>query len=161
MIYISEIVVNTKTRWGDVYSDEFILPAKVKKIKAICVNVVPISDTSELSRITYQNKSGKDVNGEYISTQIGAISASLNNTQILVDSIPLCVTSLLKHTNWSANKITLHEPIEVQDGSIIRLIVEEKLNCPFASVKKYDLDNKEYEERDTGYKVKFYIEYDK
>ena len=110
-----------------------------------------------------------------ISSQIGVVSLSLNNTQIIADSTPLCVSQHLNKQGIVPNTITLPKPEKVQGGSFLRIIIEEQQLSPFITTAEWGMmgdiiresyyDNYDSETPDAikpsnDYTAKIYLNYD-
>lgn len=145
MIYVCKIEIPNRTQWGDVYQAEFVLPAQIRAIKSFLANAIP-SEQSSLKRLMID---GETEPRDILSTQIGTISATVNNTVVIADNTPLCVTNELSKGSFNTLKITQPKPLTIDQGAPFRLLIEEKNICPFSSGEK----------QTNGYVAKFYIEY--
>ncbi|MBR2195885.1 MAG: hypothetical protein IJ911_09755 [Salinivirgaceae bacterium] len=110
-----------------------------------------------------------------ISSQIGVVSLSLNNTQIIADSTPLCVSQHLNKQGIVPNTILLPKPEDVRGGSFLRIIIEEQQLSPFITAAEwgqmgdviregyyndYDHENPDKFKPENGYTAKIYLNYD-
>jgi hypothetical protein len=106
-----------------------------------------------------------------ISSQIGVVSLSLNNTQIIADSTPLCVSQHLNKQGIVPNTITLPKPEKVQGGSFLRIIIEEQQLSPLLTKEEWnalgDISKEGYfgegnttTEPTNNYTAKIYLNYD-
>lgn len=111
------------------------------------------------------------------SVQIGSLSATLNNTHVVADSTPLCVLSKANKGTIDMVRTMLPQGgIDVENGSALRIIIEEKLFEPFEhdderlmlddtceALDYFSLtaEGKPKNISTNGYTAKFYMEYDK
>ncbi len=165
MIFLAEIDISTRSRWGDVFTKEFIMPTKVCNISSVCANAIAdFENTKVVNGVVHKlelNKCDIELCTTSYSTyttestpmtfQTGSISASVNDFGILVDNAPVQMTSKLHSSDWNKNKIEFSEKTMLRAGSMLRLTYQERLFSPFA----YDEVLGGYK----GYKVKFYIQY--
>lgn len=149
MIYCCKIEVPNRAKWGDVFQAEFVLPAEVKEIKSFLANAIPDAN-SRLKRLML---AGEDEPRDIISTQIGTVSATVNNTVVVADNTPLCVTNELSKGTFNTLRIVLPKPLRVDQGAPLRFLIEEKNASQF--VKNADGES----EYTNGYTAKLYIEY--
>lgn len=193
MIYVAQIEIPHRTVWGNAHSLELLLPSRIHNIRGYLVNAV-LKTTTQLKRC-YSSQFKTDTNGQIItesvaitenisyqrpqtsqilrrqpiSSQIGVVSLSLNNTQIIADSTPLCVTQHLNKQGIVPNLITLSEPESVRSGSFLRIIIEEQQLSPFltqdewanlsADLKMAYMGNIETKPTNS-YTAKIYLNYD-
>lgn len=136
-------------------------------------NEAPNGDPADPSVIaSYQTPSTFKTLGEQpISSQIGVVSLSLNNTQIIADSTPLCATQHLTKQGIVPNTISLPKDEKVMGGSFLRVIIEEQQLSPFltkdewralsdAQRESYYGDGNTEIEPTNGYTAKIYLDYD-
>ena len=139
----------------------------------ITTNEAPNGDPADPSVIaSYQTPSTfKTLGDQPISSQIGVVSLSLNNTQIIADSTPLCVTQHLTKQGVVPNTITLPKDEIVQGGSFLRVIIEEQQLSPFLTKEEWEAISDAHKESYYGtgnteivptnaYTAKIYLNYD-
>jgi len=166
MIYATQIEIPNRTVWGDVHSKEVLLPAKIRRINGYFANVV-LGDNTRLLRCK-ESKMGRDANGnlqydevnynvvgsETItinelqvveqlsakpqSAQVADYSLSINNTNIVVDCSPLLVVNVLNRQGIGANLIHLPQPVMVESGSFLRLVIAETMKTPLVDALAWD-----------------------
>lgn len=177
MIYVATIEIPDHEKWGSVHQVETILPSQVRHVRAFWCNVT-LPSSSVLSKCIAASKSNlKQTALGDRSVQIGSLSATLNNTHVVADSTPLCVLS--KANKGTINMVRTMLPqggIDVENGSALRIIIEEKLFEPFErDDERLALDDtctaldylnmseygKPLNVSTNGYTAKFYMEYDK
>lgn len=193
MIYVAQLEIPHRTVWGNAHNLELLLPSRIHNIRGYLVNAV-LKTTTKLKRC-YLSEFKTDSNGQIltesvaitdnisyqrpqtaqmlrrqpISSQIGVVSLSLNNTQIIADSTPLCVIQHLNKQGIVPNLITLSEPESVRGGSFLRIIIEEQQLSPFltqnewaelsADLKMAYMGNAETKPTNS-YTAKIYLNYD-
>ena len=163
MIYVATIEIPDHEKWGSVHQVETILPSQVRHVRAFWCNVT-LPSSSVLSKCIAASK-------------IGSLSATLNNTHVVADSTPLCV--LCKANKGTIDMVRTMLPqggIDVENGSALRIIIEEKLFEPFerdderlalddtcTALDYFNMsdDGKPLNVSTNGYTAKFYMEYDK
>lgn len=142
MIHIIEEHIEPKADWGKIYTIDAVLPANVKRIKGVLVNIVPDSNciikTNAKIIKDWRLASGVKKyspyldSGEATGLQVGICNVSVNNTSI-VCIIPSCVTKELTKSTYGFNKTDLQKPYEVSGGSTLRIVFEEAENEVFWS----------------------------
>ena len=177
MIYVATIQIPDHQKWGAVHQVETILPSQVRRVTAFWANAT-LPPTSVPAKCAAADKESlRQTAFAYRSVQIGSISATLNNTRVVADSAPLRVLGTADKGTLSLVRTLLPEGgIGVENGSALRIIIEEKLAEPFERdtqrlilAGQYDaLDYEDADEDGTpanistnGYTAKFYIEYEK
>lgn len=177
MIYVATIDIPDHDKWGSVHQVEVILPSQVRHVRAFWCNVT-LPSTSVLAKcISVLKKELKYGAHEDRSVQIGSLSATLNNTHVVADSTPLCVLSKANKGTINMVRTTLPQGgVDVENGSALRIIIEEKLAEPFerdeerlaldntaGAIDYFNLDEsgKPKNISTNGYTAKFYMEYDK
>lgn len=177
MIYVATIEIPDHEKWGAVHQVEVILPSQVRHVRAFWSNVT-LPTTSVLQKVICAAK--KDLKQTAYgdrSVQIGSLSATLNNTHVVADSTPLCVLSKANKGTIDMVRTMLPQGgIDVENGSALRIIIEEKLFEPFErederlslddtceALDYFSLtaDGKPKNVSTNGYTAKFYMEYDK
>lgn len=103
--------------------------------------------------------------GGYSSVQIGAITLSINDDTCVIAGMPANMIAEMRNTSYSQNLRMLSAPIEVESGSMMRVMMEEKLVSPF--VTEDDMMNEHAQEvyghpavLSNGYTIKLYIDYE-
>jgi len=177
MIYVATIDIPNHGKWGSVHQVEVVLPSQVRHVRSFWCNVT-LPSTSVLAKcISMIRKGIKYAAHSDRSVQIGSLSATLNNTHVVADSTPLCVLSKANKGTINMVRTTLPQGgIDVENGSALRLIIEEKLFEPFehdeyrlsldenSNVLDYfnlTEDGSPTNNSTNGYTAKFYMEYDK
>ena len=177
MIYVATIEIPNHRKWGSVHQVEVILPSQVRHVRAFWSNVT-LPTTSVLSKCIAASKGSlKQTAYGDRSVQIGSLSATLNNTHVVADSTPLCVLSKANKGTINMVRTTLPQGgMDVENGSALRIIIEEKLFEPFEhDDERLTLDDtcealdylslttegKPKNISTNGYTAKFYMEYDK
>lgn len=177
MIYVATIQVPDHQKWGAVHQVETILPSQVRRVTAFWANATLPPTSVPAVCVAADKESLRQAAFAPRSVQIGSISATLNNTRVVADSAPLRVLGAADKGTLSLVRTILPDGgIEVENGSALRIIIEEKLAEPFERdtqrlilAGQYDaLDYGGADEDGTpanistnGYAAKFYIEYDK
>lgn len=177
MIYVATIQIPDHQKWGAVHQVETILPSQVRRVTAFWANATLPPTSVPAKCVAADKESLRQTAFAYRSVQIGSISATLNNTRVVADSAPLRVLGAADKGTLSLVRTLLPEGgIEVENGSALRIIIEEKLAEPFErDTRKLILagqcDALDYGNADedgtpanistNGYTAKFYIEYDK
>ena len=160
--YLVNAVLGSNTRLKRCYSTKFIMNndqianqeiymVRLPDDSVITTSDQQIAEAAENEILFTYNEPAtvQDIEEQPISSQIGVVSLSLNNTQIIADSIPLCVTQHLNKQGIVPNTITLPKPEKVQGGSFLRIIIEEQQLSPV-------LTKKEWSELSFGQKEKYY-----
>lgn len=176
MIYVATIEIPNHDKWGSVHQVEVILPSQVRHVRAFWCNV-SLPATSILAKCIAASKGDlKQTAFGDRSVQIGSLSATLNNTHVVADSTPLCVLSKANKGTINLIRTTLPQGgVDVENGSALRIIIEEKLFEPFerdserltladgAAIDYFNLneDGSPKNISTNGYTAKFYMEYDK
>ena len=177
MIYVATIEIPDHKKWGSVHQVEVILPSQVRHVRAFWSNAT-LPSTSVLAKCIAASKVNlKQTAYGDRSVQIGSLSATLNNTNVVADSTPLCVLSKANKGTIDMVRTTLPQGgIDVENGSALRIIIEEKLFEPFerdderlslddtcAALDYLNMndDGKPMNISTNGYTAKFYMEYDK
>lgn len=148
MLHILKIDIEDRKRWGGIFQEDFALPSRIRKIRGFVVNV----DEADTSRFRASK-----------GFQTANVAISLNNTEVLTASTPAVSLSHTVANTVSKNKVTLSKQMDVPNGSVIRIIVDEVSKCPF--VKATDSDVDDYftsgEQPTNSYTIKVYLIYDK
>ncbi len=179
MIYVTEIEVPARARWGDVFSREVVLPSKIYRVRGVMANAVadfetltvvedgagnPEEHRVELAtdKMTYSQKLFTAVGfyGEKESEtqtltrphtmQCGLVSAAVNEHFVLAD-LPVRLTGRTHNSHWNKNLLTFGEKMLVRPGSTLRLTYQERLFSPFKADALLG--------GNPAYRVKFYIDY--
>lgn len=177
MIYVATIQIPDHQKWGAVHQVETILPSQVRRVTAFWANATLPPTSVPAMCVAADKESLRPTAFAFRSVQIGSISATLNNTRVVADATPLRVLAAADKGTLSLVRTPLPGGgIEVENGSALRIIIEEKLVEPFERdtqrlilAEGYDaLDYANADEDGTpanistnGYTAKFYIEYDK
>ena len=177
MIYVATIEIPNHEKWGSAHQVETILPSQVRHVRAFWCNVTLPSSSVLQKVVCAARKDLKQTAFGDRSVHIGSLSATLNNTHVVADSTPLCVLS--KANKGTINMVRTMLPqggIDVENGSALRIIIEEKLSEPFErdderlaldsmceALDYFNLteDGKPMNVSTNGYTAKFYMEYDK
>ena len=182
--FLTNAVLGSNTRLKRCYANRFIMDGG--QIKNNTIYIVKLPDDSVITTPDRDiaEAAGNEIIATYlepatfsqleeqpISSQIGVVSLSLNNTQIIADSTPLCVSQHLNKQGIVPNTITLPKPEDVRNGSFLRVIIEEQQLSPFlteAEWRELGDNQKEayYGEGNTdikptnNYTAKIYLNYD-
>lgn len=182
--FLTNAVLGSNTRLKRCYANRFIMDGG--QIKNNTIYIVKLPDDSVITTADRDiaEAAGNEIIATYlepatfsqleeqpISSQIGVVSLSLNNTQIIADSTPLCVSQHLNKQGIVPNTITLPKPEDVRNGSFLRVIIEEQQLSPFlteAEWRELGDNQKEayYGEGNTDikptndYAAKIYLNYD-
>lgn len=144
-----------RNRWGDTVSREFIIPAKVYRVRGLLADAemserLTVGKGGNVLELTAKSDPLKDSEiTPNVTYQFGSLSASANDTYILADSMPVLPLCLLRHSTWQRNVSKPNDSLLFRHGSILRLNYAESL---FAPIKKSD-------GLYPSYTVKFYIDY--
>lgn len=145
MLYVARIDVPSRKVWGGVFQTELVIPSKVNKIRSICAVAIP--------QATYLSRSeDTDRSDVADSAQVGCVSVSIGNTNVIIDSLPIYVNAELENNSYNSLKMELSEPAKLDDGALLRTIVEESRISPFSIIEGGSFP---------PYAVKIFLEYDK
>lgn len=177
MIHIIEIDVPNKKHWGSVITKDIVLPSKIHRIRGILGNVL-IGDSTYFERLYSRVYSSSSQSVVYsvespISVQIGTFSLTLNNSTIICANTPLCAIAELHKSGYKHNLSSI-DNINVEMGSMARVLIEEKHLSPFIDDEYFEtIDSTTRDQIKTAYfgsttvptltnsyKVKIYIDYD-
>ncbi len=148
MLYIFSIPVSKRDVWGGVFQTETILPSNVRNVRAVCANAVPEGSYTMNRRSVEDSYGTVYLDEKSQSAQVGSVSISIGGTQIVCNSTPIYITSLLDKDSYVCNRLEMEgDGVSISDGALMRVICEETNESPFESYN--------------GYTIKIYVEYDK
>ena len=134
MIHIIDIKIPNRTKWGDVFTKDIPLPAKINKIRGVMANVI-LGSTTYMERLVYARE-GDIVVENAMSVQVGVFNISVNNTGIISTNTPLCAINELRNPTYNHNLMSIDEGLKLRGGSMARIVVEEKQISPFVTYDK-------------------------
>ena len=151
MIQVFKIQIPNRKKFGGAFQQDFVLPSRMCKITGVAVNVLP----GYYSRFKRENNTIKSV-------QVGTVSVSVNNTDVVFSSVPaMCLAKLPSNNALTQNTTKLLTPYTLRSGSQMRIILEETLLTPFVKAKDpYFEDYFHPDDTPTNsYQIKVYIHY--
>ncbi len=171
MLWVTDIKIANRESFGGVFQSSIVLPSKIARIKSLVVYAI-LDDTTILKQaeelINNELLKRKVLRG-VISPQIATLSMTLNNTQVIAANTPVCDIHNLDDKTFSVNKVQMQESVNVPQGSVMNILVEEKMNTPFVDknyikqITNKGKTNNPYPnvEYTNSYTIKICVEYDK
>lgn len=179
MIYMTEIDVPARARWGDVFSKDIVLPSKIYRLRGVLANAVAdfetltivedeagyaeehrvelATDTMSYSQKLYtatgfysEKEKDTQTTTRPHTMQCGVVAAAVNEHYVLAE-LPVRFTGKTHNSHWNKNLLTFDEKTLVRPGSTLRLTYQERLFSPFKADALLG--------GIPAYRVKFYIDY--
>lgn len=140
MLHVVELHIPDHADWGKTIARDVVLPNKINRIKSlfatahlgkhtfIIPSMLPNVETGDKYHEFADGASPFDFDS--CDTLIGTLSVSVNNADVIVPDMPIYAQAKML-TSVQRNRFELEKPMTIRKGSALRMIMEERLACPF------------------------------